>query len=120
MTAPRRRLFKGALAAALATVFAGAGAEAASPAIETAKDGCVVGERIDGYLGVIDEARANDSLRREVASINQQRKAAYARLAAQNGVSIEATAMVAAERLISRAEPGECVQNESGAWVRVP
>ena len=93
-------------------------ATAATPAIETAKSSCIVGERNDGYLGVVDEGRADDALRREVASVNQQRKAAYARIAQRNGVSIEDTAVLTAERLINQAGPGECVQNASGEWVR--
>ncbi|MGF1545454.1 MAG: YdbL family protein [Parvularculaceae bacterium] len=107
------------LALAAVASFAAANAFAASAAIEAAKDQCVVGERNDGYLGIVSGATASADLRREVSSINQQRKAAYARLAARNGVTIDDTARLTAERLISQAGSGECVQNASGAWVRV-
>ncbi|MEO0398822.1 MAG: YdbL family protein [Pseudomonadota bacterium] len=91
---------------------------AASSAIEAAKRNCIVGERNDGYLGVVNEGRANDSLRREVASVNQRRKAAYTRLARQNGVSIRDTGVLTAEKLIRRAPSGQCVQNANGAWIK--
>ena len=93
---------------------------AASALIEDAKRQCVIGERTDGYLGVVEGARASDELRREMTAVNQQRKAAYARLAAKNGVTISDTGRVAAERLINRAPSGQCVQNAGGGWVRVP
>ncbi len=114
------KLFPKTIIAALAAVVTGlmSVAFAATPAIEAAKDECIVGERNDGYLGVIDSARADAALRREVASVNQQRKAAYARLAERNGVTIEDTATLTAERLINQASPGQCVQNSSGEWVK--
>jgi uncharacterized protein YdbL (DUF1318 family) len=52
--------------------------------------------------------------------INQARANAYADLARRNGVTVEVTAKVAAEKLINKAPSGHCVQNESGEWVRVP
>lgn len=88
--------------------------------IDAAKAECIVGERNDGYLGIIDEGRANDALRRDVAAVNQQRKAAYANLAERNGVTIDAAATVVAERLINGAPSGHCVQDAAGDWIRVP
>ncbi|ADM10606.1 hypothetical protein PB2503_12844 [Parvularcula bermudensis HTCC2503] len=111
-----RRLF-GACAAILVTLGA---AHAAPPIIEEAKANCVVGERIDGYLGIVDGAAANDALRREVRVINQQRSAAYDNLASKNGVTVAVAAKATAERVINGAPSGHCVQNESGEWIRVP
>ena len=102
-----------------AALLAGS-AHAASETVEAAKAACVVGERNDGYLGVIDEAQADDALRREISAINLQRKAAYERLATRNGVTIDAAATLTAERLINGAGSGECVQDASGNWVRIP
>ncbi len=106
------------LAAVILALIAAPIAIAATASINAAKANCIVGERIDGYLGIVDESRASDEVRREVARINQQRKAAYTRLAQQNGVTIEDTGRVAAEQLINRAGSGQCVQNSGGAWVR--
>jgi uncharacterized protein YdbL (DUF1318 family) len=95
-------------------------AHAASAAIEAAKAQCVIGEQIDGYLGVIDNVRADEELKREVRSVNQQRKAAYAELAAKNGVTIEQAAQVTAERLLNGAPSGHCIQSPDGGWVKKP
>ncbi|MEM9234995.1 MAG: YdbL family protein [Pseudomonadota bacterium] len=111
-----------ALTAALALSLAAiAGTSSAAPAIiESAKDDCIVGERNNGYIGIIDEGAASDALRREVRSINQQRRDAYQRLASRNGVPLEAAAKVTAEKLINSAPSGHCVQNEAGTWVKKP
>ena len=101
-----------AAAALSAPVFA------ASAVIEQAKANCVVGEQNDGYLGFVSgSGGASAELQREVRATNQQRKAAYARLAAQNGVTIEVTAKLTAEKLINGASSGHCVQDASGRWI---
>ncbi len=93
----------------------------AAPAdIDQAKSQCIIGERIDGYLGIIDDGAVDDALRRNVREINQRRNAAYADLAAKNGVTLAVAAATTAERLINGAPSGHCVQNERGEWVRKP
>ena len=94
-------------------------ASAASATIEDAKARCIVGEQADGYLGIVDDNAADTALRREVRDINQQRKALYADLAAQNGVSIEVTAALTAEKLINEAGGGECVRDGNGEWIKL-
>ncbi|MDZ7629053.1 MAG: YdbL family protein [Parvularculaceae bacterium] len=110
------------LATSLLVAFAlsAAPALAASAAIDAAKARCVVGEQTDGYLGVIDAAKADETLKREVRSINQQRKAAYAELATRNGVTIEQAAQVTAERLLNGAPSGHCIQSPDGGWLKKP
>lgn len=107
---------------ALAGLLAGAmfaaplSAYAASAVVEQAKAQCVAGEQADGYLGIIDTANASAALRREVRSTNQKRKAVYAKLARANGVTIEVTAALTAEKLIRAAPRGHCVRGANGAW----
>ena len=107
------------------TVLAGLGlfplaAAAVTPATDAAKAQCIIGERIDGYLGFVDEARADEALRREVREVNQKRSAAYEDLARRNGVTPRVAAQATAERLINDAPSGTCVQDASGAWNKVP
>lgn len=92
---------------------------AASAIVEQAKNECVVGEQADGYLGFVPGAAVSSALSREVRDINQQRKTAYARLARQNGVSIEVTAALTAEKLIGQARSGQCVRDQNGAWIEL-
>lgn len=112
-------LFKAGLAAAALTAFAGP-ASAASAIIEEAKSKCVVGEQSDGYLGVVEGATASEAVRREVRAINQQRKAAFADLAAKNGVTVEDAAALTGEKLVEGASPGQCVQLPDGSWAKQP
>lgn len=112
-----KRILATTLAAALALSSA---AYAGTATIEAAKAQCVIGEQTDGYLGVIEAGKADEALKREVRSINQQRKAAYAELAAKNGVTIEQAAQVTAERLLNGAPSGHCIQSPDGGWVKKP
>lgn len=91
---------------------------AASAIVENAKDNCIVGEQMDGYLGVVSGADASAEVRREIRDINQQRKAFYVDLAERNGVTVEVTAALTAEKLIAQATSGQCVRNQSGSWIR--
>ncbi len=111
-------------AIALASVIAGATlspglAAAASAEVERAKDQCIIGEQMDGYLGIVDAARADTSLQRAVRDINQQRKAVYADLASRNGVTIDVTAALTAEKLINQLTSGQCYKNQGGRWIEV-
>ena len=88
----------------------------ASAALEAAKRDCVVGEQSDGYLGVVSGKSASAAVRQEIRSVNQQRKAAYARLADKNGVTTDVAARLTAEKLINRAPRGSCYRTAGGAW----
>lgn len=112
----RSRLFSAAIASL--ALFVVAPAAAASPAIEAAKSQCVIGEQADGYLGFAEDGAATEELRREVRSVNQQRRAVYERLAERNGVTVEVTAALTAERLMNQAPSGQCVRDQSGSWIR--
>jgi hypothetical protein len=93
---------------------------AASPAIEQAKAQCVVGEQSDGYLGIVDASKADETLKREVRANNQQRKAIYADFAAQNGITVETAAAIFAEQQVNGAPSGQCVRDPNGTWIRKP
>ena len=114
-----RMILKSAVAA-LVLVAGISSAYGASPMIEAAKAKCVVGEQSDGYLGVVDATAASEEVKREVRAVNQQRKAAYANLAAKNGVTIEDTAALTGKRLVENAASGQCVRTPDGAWAKQP
>jgi len=92
---------------------------AASP-LDEAKSRGTLGERYDGYLGVVkpgtsaaDEALAQD--------INAKRKAHYAKIGAKNGASVTATAAIAGAKLVEAAPSGQYVLPAAGgSWERVP
>ncbi|MEQ9316355.1 MAG: YdbL family protein [Henriciella sp.] len=92
-------------------------AQAGDPQIETAKQQGVVGERIDGYLGIVDGG-ADAALIRRVQDINNKRRAAYDDLAAQTGTTPEQVARITGEKLVAGAASGEYVMDDSGSWTR--
>lgn len=105
---------------ALAIIFGTASilsqpASAADPQIEAAKQQGVIGERIDGYLGVV-EGGADASLMRRVQDINNKRRAAYDDLAKQTNTTTEQVARVTGEKLIAQASEGEYIMDDSGSW----
>ena len=108
-------LFIGGLAAA---TLAAPAAAAQGSAIEAAKSAGVVGERIDGYLGIVDDGAVDASLRRQISEINAKRRAVYDEVAAGNGATTEQVARLTGEKQIARASAGQFVMDETGAWVR--
>jgi uncharacterized protein YdbL (DUF1318 family) len=76
-----------------------------------------VGEQADGYLGLVGSASAD--VRAQMDSVNIQRRAAYTRLAAQRGATIqEVGAATACTLLASRVGPGQYYRLTDGVWRR--
>jgi hypothetical protein len=84
------------------------------PAYAAAREAGLVGERIDGYLGIV--GRATPELQRIVDDINIKRRAVYARKAQQNNATIEEYALTSGCQAIARTEPGEKYQAPDGSW----
>ncbi len=110
-----RRLPAVGLAALLALVGAPA---AYADALNDAKAKGYVGERPDGYLGVVSPNAPADA-KALVDSINAKRKQRYAKIAAQDGIDTAAVAVLAGTKLRERAQPGHYVMTGSGSWTQV-
>ena len=106
-----------ALMLAFATVGA-APAAVADPAIEAAVEAGIVGERIDGFLGVAGPADAETL--RKVNDINNRRRALYEQTAEDTGTTVEQVARITGEKLVERAKTtaGKAFMDESGTWQR--
>ena len=88
---------------------------AAAQSLDQAKAEGQVGERIDGYVGVVD-ANAPGSVRAMVDQVNAERQAKYAEIAAERGTSVQAVAQIAGQKLIARAPGGQYVLGADGQW----
>ncbi|ESQ74113.1 YdbL family protein [Asticcacaulis sp. AC402] len=85
--------------------------------VDAAKAAGTVGEKSDGFLGIVGDADA--ATQAAVAEINAGRRDVYGQAAAKNGVSIEAAGGSAFVNIIlPRLSPGEYYQDASGAWVQ--
>jgi len=108
--------------AALALAFAGLmivspPAFALDSQIERAIDAGQVGERIDGFLGFTNATNVDAALKRKVDEVNAKRRAHYAKLAAETGVTLEQVARVTGEKQLAKARPGTKIMDASGRWV---
>ena len=91
-------------------------AAAQTPGLDGARAAGAIGERYDGYIGVSGAVPA--IVRREVATINIQRRSLYSRLAASKGVSPQEVGITAGCQLLARVGVGESYMWVDGAWRR--
>lgn len=89
-----------------------------SAAIVAARRAGQVGERFDGYLGIVSPS-ATAELRRQVGAVNIRRRTLYSNLAARKGVSPEEVGITAACSLFRRIGVGEYYLASQGGWRRV-
>ena len=84
------------------------------PAYAAARANGSIGEKMDGYLGVVGNQSAE--IRKLVADLNIKRRANYTQRAQAQAATIEEYAFTQGCVLINRTSPGEKYQAPSGAW----
>ncbi len=84
------------------------------PAYSAARSGGQIGEKSDGYLGIVGAATAE--LRRMVDDLNIKRRAVYSERAQAAGATVEEYAFTSGCRLIAQTQPGEKYQAPDGSW----
>ena len=102
---------------AAALAFSGIAAPASAqrdPAYEAARASGKVGEKMDGYLGIVGSADA--ALRRLVDDLNIKRRAVFADKAKAANATLEEYAFTAGCIAIARTAPGEKYQAPDGSW----
>jgi uncharacterized protein len=105
----------GAIALLMLTAFSSEPAMAAS--LDEAKTAGYIGERPDGYVGLVRED-VPDWARQMVNQINAQRRETYAEVAERTpGATVREVGIIAGRKLIERAPAGHHVMNEQGQWV---
>lgn len=84
------------------------------PAYEAARASGQVGEKMDGYLGIV--GTPNEALQRMVNDINIKRRAVYAERAKAANATLEEYALTAGCIAIAKTVPGEKYQAPDGTW----
>ena len=84
------------------------------PAYEAARSSGKVGEKPDGYLGVV--GGADVSVKKLVDDLNIKRRALYAQKAQAANATLEEYALTAGCLAIARTSPGEKYQAPDGSW----
>lgn len=112
------RLTRMALGLAVAALAVGGIAASASaqrdPAYDSARSAGQIGEKMDGYLGIV--TGETESLRRIVNSINIKRRAVYSDKARAANATLEEYAFAAGCQAIMKTSPGERYQAPDGSW----
>lgn len=109
-----KTILKVAGAAAMLGMLASPAQAQRDPAYQAAREAGQVGEKMDGYLGIV--GAATPALRALVDDINIRRRAVYAEQAQANNATLEEYAFTAGCLAISRTSPGEMYQAPDGSW----
>jgi uncharacterized protein YdbL (DUF1318 family) len=110
-----RKFLTSAIAGMAATLLVAAPALAQrDPAYDAARSAGQVGEKMDGYLGIV--GASNAALQRIVDDINIKRRAVYAEKARAANATLEEYALTAGCLAIARTSPGEKYQSPDGSW----
>ena len=114
MMTMRKTLFGIAAAMAVIGIAGAAYAQARDPAYAAARSAGQVGEKVDGYLGVVGSQSA--AVQAVVRDINIKRKAFYTQQVADGSATIEQFAFTAGCNAIAQTKPGEKYQAPDGSW----
>jgi len=106
-----------AIAAAVTLAVAPAAAEAPASLAAAVQAG-QVGERYDGYMGIV-VAELPPQVRRQVSAINLQRRSLYYQLAATRHVNAQVVGIATGCQLISHLSAGQAYMLGDGSWRRV-
>jgi uncharacterized protein YdbL (DUF1318 family) len=111
----RRMLLALAAACAIPGIFSVAPAKAQS--LGDLKAQALVGERPDGYLGVVAPA-APANVAAAVQKLNADRRAVYEQIAQKQNLPLAQVEAVAGAKLVREAPAGAYVMDASGRWLR--
>ena len=111
---PNKTILAGAAAVMAISGITGVAYAQRDPAYAAARANGQVGEKMDGYLGIVGDS--NRDLERIVSDINIKRKAVYAEKAQAANATIEQYAFTSGCLLIARTTTGEKYQAPDGGW----
>jgi len=87
--------------------------------LEEAKSAGQIGEKQDGYIGLVHNNVPADVVAL-VQSVNAQRRARYEQIARENGISVLDVGKLAFTRALEATRSGHFVESSPGQWTRKP
>ncbi len=109
------RLLRGVRYALTIAVLTICGATFAEDLDQAKRDG-LVGERADGYLGLVDES-APAAIVALVEDVNARREKEYARIAEANELSMDQVRALAGKKTVEKTRDGDWIF-VNGGWTR--
>ena len=91
-------------------------AAAQTPALDAARSAGQIGERFDGYIGVVSQV--SPAVRSQVAAVNIRRRTLYSHLAATRSATPQDVGITAGCQLLARVAPGGAYMLIDGTWRR--
>ena len=85
--------------------------------LEEAKASGLIGEKQDGYIGLV-QTNAPADVVALVADVNAQRRQRYEQIARENGIDVGQVAKLAFTRAFETTLPGNFVESAPGQWTR--
>ncbi len=85
--------------------------------LDEAKAGGLIGERPDGYLGLVVKSPTPE-VKALVRDINRKRRDKYEEIAARNGTSVGVVERLAGKKAIEKTSTGLFVQVPAGTWIQ--
>ncbi|MDP1539482.1 MAG: YdbL family protein [Moraxellaceae bacterium] len=83
--------------------------------LQQAKAQGFVGEQPNGYLGVVKATPEAINLAND---INERRRAAYEKIARDNGTSLDQVAALTGQTAIEKSAPGTWIKTPEGQWIK--
>ncbi len=83
--------------------------------IKEAKEQGLIGETATGYIALV--SKGNSEAVKLVQEVNKQRKAVYEKIARDNGISLQAVELRAAEKAFQKTPAGQYIQT-NGTWTK--
>lgn len=87
--------------------------------LDDAKAAGLIGEKSDGYLGLV-QADAPEAVVELVRSVNRQRRERYQQIARDNDIPLSTVAQLAYARAVEATRSGNYIEDANGDWVRKP
>lgn len=84
--------------------------------LSDAKEQGLVGEKPDGYLGVVEPTSTAEQI---VKEINEARRKEYTRIANENDIAVADVELLAGKRAIELTDPGHYIKVD-GQWQKKP
>lgn len=81
-----------------------------------AKSAGFVGEKPDGYLGIVKNAPPD--VHKLVQNINSKRRAKYLSIAKKNNQELRVVESLVGKKLINGTKPGNYYMNQDGKWAK--
>lgn len=87
--------------------------------LDEAKQQGLLGERPDGYLGLVKPSSTPETVNL-MKDINNKRRDVYRGIAEKNGTAVSAVEALAGKKAIEKTPSGEFIMQPNGTWVHKP